>query len=49
MTDSHMKLCISEHIKDYALPCQFCSKDSNAYASDGDGWICELCIGEDEK
>ncbi len=44
MVDPHMQLCISEHIIDDPLPCQFCSKESDAFASDGGGWVCEPCV-----
>ena len=47
MTDTHMQLCISEHTESAPLPCQFCSKESNAYASDKDGWVCEPCAEGD--
>ena len=42
--DSHYQLCISEHTKPNPLPCQFCRKESDAYASDVDGWLCVDCF-----
>ena len=46
--DLHYKLCIGEHTKPNPLPCQFCRKESDAYASDVDGWLCVDCFEKTE-
>lgn len=49
MSDPHFQLCINEHIEPNPLPCHWCGKESDAYASDDDGWVCKPCIIKDES
>ena len=47
--DSHMQLCVLEHIQPTPLPCTECGNESEAFSEwcDGSGFICEPCCVKD--